>query len=215
MTIFCACMIGPNDPDPKCPDCGGSGTPAPCELGAHWKGPDNNCTICGATPEQVNEQAKAAFTHLSEASFASTELREQTGRNFGEPLGLAPDDNPKTAIGRTKPPLHAIPPTALLHLGAAMENGEGKYGLFNWRETPVSATIYYDAALRHFMAWWDGEDVAEDSGVHHLAHVMACCAILLDAHEAGKLNDNRGRFGAFSEVAKRMHAERLAKNNSA
>ena len=25
--IHCACMIGPNDPDPKCPECGGTGDP--------------------------------------------------------------------------------------------------------------------------------------------------------------------------------------------
>lgn len=122
-----------------------------------------------------------------------------------------PDDNPKTAYGAAKPPLHAIPPTALLHLGAAMENGETKYGLFNWREHNVSSTIYYDAALRHLMAWWDGEEVAEDSGVHHLGHVMACCAILLDATETGNLNDNRGAKGVFSQAVERMKKERLDK----
>lgn len=112
----------------------------------------------------------------------------------------APDTNPKTAVGLTKPSLRAIPPAALLHLGRAMSNGEGKYGLFNWREHAVSSSVYYDAAMRHLLAWWDGENEAADSGVHHLAHVMACCAIVLDAHASGKLNDNRGLPGAFPEL---------------
>jgi len=102
-----------------------------------------------------------------------------------------PDDNPKTAIGVTKPQLHAIPPVALLHLGAAMADGERKYGLCNWRERTVSSSVYYDAALRHLLAWWDGEDLALDSGRHHLAHVMACCSIILDAGSVAKLNDDR------------------------
>lgn len=118
-----------------------------------------------------------------------------------DPIQTAlPDSNPKTAAGRAKPPLRAIPPAALLHLGKAMADGEIKYGLFNWREHAVSGSVYYDAAMRHLLAWWDGEDVAPDSGVHHLAHVMACCAIVLDAAASGKLNDDRGLPGGFPQL---------------
>jgi hypothetical protein len=39
-----------------------------------------------------------------------------------------PDNNPKTAVGRLKPPVRAIPPSAIIALGLAMENGELKYG---------------------------------------------------------------------------------------
>jgi hypothetical protein len=114
------------------------------------------------------------------------------------------DDNPKTKYGQAKPGFSSIPQTAIVHLGRAMENGRDKYGLYNWRETNVSSTIYVDAAWRHLASWMDGEDVAEDSGVHHLGHVMACCAILLDAMESGMLIDNRGVKGVFSEVVKEL-----------
>ena len=113
-----------------------------------------------------------------------------------------PDDNPKTRYGVAKPAMSVVPPDALIHLMRAMANGAAKYGAFNWRDRNVSSSVYYDAALRHLMAWFDGEEVASDSGVHHLGHVMACCAILLDAAENGGLNDNRpkpGRFGALVE----------------
>ena len=100
--------------------------------------------------------------------------------------------NPKDLIGVKKvPTLSVIPSTALVHMGRAMENGADKYGPFNWREHPVKSSIYVDAAMRHLMAWQDGEENAEDSGVHHLGHAMACFGILLDAQEAGNLIDER------------------------
>ena len=109
-----------------------------------------------------------------------------------------PDDNPKTQIGVTKPPLSSIPPVGLMHLGQAMENGRQKYGRMNWREKKVTSSIYYDAAMRHLLAWWDGEERAQDSGVHHLGHAMACLAILLDAKSVSMLNDDRPKKGNFS-----------------
>lgn len=112
-----------------------------------------------------------------------------------------PDDNPKTLIGTTKPPMHYVPPVALLHLGQVMADGAKKYGPFNWREKCASFSVYYDAAMRHLFAVWDGEDTAADSGMLHLAHAMACCAILLDAMAQGTLNDDRPKIrGAAAEV---------------
>ena len=110
------------------------------------------------------------------------------------PIDNPVDDNPKTVYGTLKAPTHAIPPVAILHLGAAMETGENKYGLFNWRHRTVSSSVYYDALQRHVLAWWDGETVDPDSGVPHLAHVMACCAVLLDAEQNGSLHDNRSEI---------------------
>lgn len=110
-----------------------------------------------------------------------------------------PDSNPKTRFGVAKPGIADIPPLALLHLGLAMTDGERKYGRTNWREHAVTASVYYNAAFRHLGAWWDGEEIAPDSLVAHLGHVMACCSILLDAMASGKLIDDRpsvpGKFG--------------------
>ncbi|WP_277018971.1 MULTISPECIES: dATP/dGTP diphosphohydrolase domain-containing protein [Paracoccus] len=117
--------------------------------------------------------------------------------------------NPKAAVGRAKPPLHAIPPSAILWLGLAMEDGEKKYGLMNWRSRPVDAATYYDAAFRHLLAWWDGEREASDSKIHHLGHVMACCAILIDAEAQGTLVDNKpGVAGVASRMIEEMSVAR-------
>lgn len=102
-----------------------------------------------------------------------------------------PDDNPKTAYGEAKPKLSDTPTIGIQFLGQVHTNGANKYGRFNWREHQVSATVYYDAAQRHLMAWFNGEDFDPESGLPHLAHVMACCNILLDAERHKKLNDNR------------------------
>lgn len=99
--------------------------------------------------------------------------------------------NPKEKMGKAKPQLSAIPPVAILHLGQAMEDGKEKYGHMNWRESSISADTYYNAMLRHLFEWFDGQDHAEDSGRHHLAHIMASCAILLDAEASGTLVDDR------------------------
>ncbi len=104
-----------------------------------------------------------------------------------------PDSNPKTAIGLSKPSLASVPPMPLFEIGKAMSDGARKYGRFNWREHSITGSVYYDAMMRHLTAWYNGEDIASDSGVHHLAHLAACVLIVLDAEAHGKINDDRSK----------------------
>lgn len=106
-------------------------------------------------------------------------------------MAVTKETNPKAAFGAAKPGLSVIPSTALYALAAAHMDGAYKYGAHNWRVSGVDARTYYDAAMRHLTAFWEGEDLAPDSGVPHLAHVMACCAIILDAETCSRLKDNR------------------------
>jgi hypothetical protein len=110
------------------------------------------------------------------------------------------DNNPKTAIGAKKVPLHLIPPAAKHHFAMAMENGANKYGPYNWRDKRVSVMTYLAAAMRHMDAYLDGEDKASDSGVHHLAHAMACFGIVLDAQSINMLIDDRPTKGASARL---------------
>lgn len=109
-----------------------------------------------------------------------------------------PDNNPKTAFGAKKIPLEYVPPSAIHALAEAFADGAKKYGPYNWREKSISSSVYYGAAIRHLTAWWDGEDLAEDSGIAHLHHALACLAMLIDGKSVGKLNDNRPPKGASS-----------------
>lgn len=117
--------------------------------------------------------------------------------------------NPKDAIGDLKPPLHLVPAVLDIQVAQAMRNGAEKYGPYNWREKKVRAHVYIAAARRHLAAWFDGEDVASDSGIHHLAHAAACLAILLDAEATGNLIDDRPVPGAASRLIDEM-TERAA-----
>ena len=99
--------------------------------------------------------------------------------------------NPKDLLGAERASITKIPPVALVHCADAMMDGAGKYDPYNWRAKKITAHGYVDAAFRHLFAYWEGEDRAPDSNVHHLGHVMATCAILLDAHAHGCLIDDR------------------------
>ena len=110
--------------------------------------------------------------------------------------------NPKDFFGSNKLPLHLWPSTATALGCLAFLDGAGKYGRSNWCVKGVRASIYYDAARRHLDAWFEGEDLAPDSGLPHLAHALACIAIVVDAQACGKLNDDRMYPGGYLDLVK-------------
>lgn len=109
------------------------------------------------------------------------------------------DSNPKTQYGLAKPGLSKVPPLPLLAIGQVMAVGASKYGPVNWRKNPVSSSTYYDAAMRHLMAWWDGQDLDLETGISHLAHAAANLCILLDADSGPWLLDDRPPTGFINE----------------
>jgi hypothetical protein len=56
--------------------------------------------------------------------------------------------------------------------------GAAKYSVDNWQKVPDARRRYYAAALRHLVAWWDGERLDPESRLPHLAHA-ACCVLFL------------------------------------
>jgi hypothetical protein len=178
------------------------GIPCPYCGQLWWKKPENPEGFCLRTPcvekrlfDMGSAKAKENAAFLQAA--VDTAIKENRHVAY-------PDDNPKTQYGLTKPPMWVIPSAALIELGLAMQLGAKKYGAYNWRDKTVSASIYVDAAERHLRAWLDGEDRERESGASHLGHVMACCAILIDAHATGKLNDNRPKGGVFAELVRQF-----------
>ena len=119
--------------------------------------------------------------------------------------------NPKDSIGADKLPLFLWPATAT-NLGClALLDGALKYGRSNFRHVGVRASIYHDAAKRHISAWFEGEDTDPDSGLPHLAHALACLAIIVDAEAAGKLHDDRMTVGGYRAQVEALtgHVARL------
>jgi hypothetical protein len=107
------------------------------------------------------------------------------------------DSNVKTAAAIGKPTMSYVPPAAFFAIGAAMEFGAVTkgYGRYNWRQTGTTASVFYDAMNRHLQDWFSGEDYASDSGLHHLAHLMAGAAIILDSIATERMKDDRQPLG--------------------
>ena len=82
-----------------------------------------------------------------------------------------------------------------------------RYGRLNWRGTEVRASVYVGALLRHVAEWLEGQDVDAKSGLHPLAHGLACLAIILDAEAAGTLIDDRNYPGGYAELAEKLTPE--------
>jgi hypothetical protein len=137
--------------------------------------------------------AEQAVTDKSFVLYPTTEI--------GTPVRVE-STNPKDRLGAKKPPIMLIPPVALVHEAMAFKNGAYTkgYGPFNWREKRVSAMTYIGAILRHVLQYLDGETHAKDSGVHHMGHLRASAAILLDAEVQGNLVDDRPTPGKCAEL---------------
>lgn len=64
--------------------------------------------------------------------------------------------------------------------------GAEKYGPYSWQEVEDARHRYMAALMRHIVAWYNGEEVDPESGMHHLAHAGCNLLFLLS-------NDLNGR----------------------
>lgn len=76
----------------------------------------------------------------------------------------------------------------------AFMHGEKKYSRGNFRGGFVNTRLSA-AALRHIMAWNDGEDLDPESGVSHLGHALAALGMLLD-----NINTKTSKEGRYPKV---------------
>ncbi len=106
--------------------------------------------------------------------------------------------------------MSGMPINVLMEAGLVKLHGDLKYGRFNWREAGVRGSVYYDAALRHLAAWYEGEDIDPDSGVHHIAHAICGLAVLRDSMIRDNWSDDRpppsdtGWINEFNTLAEKM-----------
>lgn len=101
------------------------------------------------------------------------------------------DTNPKDSVGIKKVPFSTVPSEVTAEVGLAMLEGALKYGRHNYRSVGVRASVYYDAALRHLTAFWEGQDTDPDSGLSHLVKCLACLYVLRDSQHMGNWVDDR------------------------
>lgn len=73
--------------------------------------------------------------------------------------------------------------------------GATKYSDHNWR-TGANWSRYYNAAMRHLSAYWQGEICDPETGESHLAHALCCLLFLAEYEAKGIGTDDRLRSGA-------------------
>jgi hypothetical protein len=99
-------------------------------------------------------------------------------------------EGPKDMEG--KPEWAVLPYDALEHVVKVFEFGASnkKYGQpFTYR-AGITYSKLFSATIRHLLAWWQGETLADDSKCHHLAHACANCLMLLSMMDKTQY-DNR------------------------
>lgn len=101
------------------------------------------------------------------------------------------ETNPKDVVGSKKVSLSRVSSVVLMEMSLGMLEGDRKYGGHNYRVAGVMASVYYDATMRHLMAWWEGEDTDKASGLSHISKALSSLAVLRDAVYNNKLNDDR------------------------
>ena len=96
-----------------------------------------------------------------------------------------------------KPPVSLLSKIWLLGVASVMGFGAKKYAAHNWRGG-LERSRLLSAALRHILAYNEGEDVDPESGLNHLDHASCCLMFAREMHETRpdlddryKANDNR------------------------
>ena len=91
-----------------------------------------------------------------------------------------------------KPMTELYPVDAYMGTCRGLTYGAKKYAPRNW-EKGIKFGRVFGALLRHLFAWWKGEDVDPESGLHHLDHAGCCLAFLQ------QYTTQRERYAAFDD----------------
>jgi hypothetical protein len=76
-----------------------------------------------------------------------------------------------------KPRTDLLPSKPLLAVSEVLRFGAQKYAEHNWRKG-MDWSRLHGAALRHLLAFADGEDLDPESGLPHIDHAL-CCLLFL------------------------------------
>ncbi len=126
---------------------------------------------------------------------------------------MSDSTNPKLINGIKKVPMSVVPAQVMLEVSLALFEGARKYGRSNYRGTGVKYSTYYDACFRHLMAFFEGEDIDQDSGLSHVTKAIASLVVLRDSMMQSNAIDDRPPKVATSNLMTNMNkkAEEIIK----
>lgn len=120
-------------------------------------------------------------------------------------------DNPKDALGSARLPVELWPGAATAYGCLGILNGKLQYGQGNYDNTPVRASIYVAAAIRHLLDWYYGNDTDPKDGLHNFCGALANPAILVSAMHNGTLVDDRPSQGSAYRSAREAMEPHVAR----
>ncbi len=103
-------------------------------------------------------------------------------------------------LDQGKAPISLINRDALEQEAMVMAFGAKKYAAHNWRKG-IAASRLLDAALRHILAYADGENNDPETGLSHLAHARCCLAFQISLEKTHPHLDDR----YVSQAGKQFH----------
>lgn len=95
-----------------------------------------------------------------------------------------------TKLDQEKPRTELLSSAALIEIAKVLTFGAKKYDAHNWRGGLEQSRLI-GAALRHLLAYNDGEDNDPETGLPHLAHLGCCVMFMLEQHLKGTGVDDR------------------------
>lgn len=181
-----------------------------CNTCAHRtkRGTETPCATCNGESAWVRP-----LTPLAPGDHHTHMFHMLKATNPKDAIGTSKATNPKDAIGIGKAPMSTVSAAVLAEVGVAMLEGASKYGRHNYRAAGVRSSVYYDATMRHLMAWWEGEDTDPDSGMSHITKAITSLVVLRDAMIQGMCTDDRPpRSAEFYARLNTLASEVLARH---
>jgi len=139
----------------------------------HWR--DHSCDWLPSG--DIGSPVESPFDDLFYA-------RPMHGYHDVEPSKARTDDS-------GKPPLAKVPLALTEAVANVMEYGHKKYGDYNNYKKGMEISRNLSCALRHIMAFQNGEDNDPESEQNHLGHAAARLGFVLDNIKRGTAIDDR------------------------
>ena len=92
-----------------------------------------------------------------------------------------------------KPRFSLVPVDALALVIAVLEFGAAKHAEYDWLN--YDSRTYFDAAMRHLMAWQGGQHKDPESGITHIAHAATNLLLMIALGERFQNERRRPKDG--------------------
>jgi hypothetical protein len=115
-----------------------------------------------------------------------SQMKPEHNQSYNDTIDLENHPVPKVALDLN-------PPEAVEAMALAFMDGAKKYGVHDWEQKGFNSRERLAAITRHTMALMMEQTHAQDSGLHHAAHILADAAMIYTQYVRGKSRDETGR----------------------